>query len=56
MSFLSLCVKRLANAAHYIGRVFEGASLLLTGMLPALLTSAPLQSLPSHSKVASFTL
>jgi hypothetical protein len=55
MSFLSLCVKRLASAAHFIGRTLEGAGLLLTNMLPAFLPTAPFQSLPSHSKVASFT-
>ena len=45
MSFLGLCVKRLANAAHYIGRIFEGAGFLLSGMLPALLPPAALTKL-----------
>ena len=45
MSFLSLCVKRLANAAHCIGRIFEGTSLLLTDMLPARLPPAALTKL-----------
>lgn len=45
MSFLGLCVKHLANAAHCIGRIFEGAGLLLTGMLPALLSPAALTKL-----------
>lgn len=45
MSFLGLCVKRLANVAHWIGRIFEGASLFLTGILPALLPPAALAKL-----------
>lgn len=45
MSFLGLCVKRLANAAHCIERIFEGAGLLLTGRLPALLPPAALTKL-----------
>ena len=45
MSFLGLCVTRLANVAHWIGRIFEETSLLLTGMLPALLPPAALTKL-----------
>lgn len=45
MSVLGLCVKRLANVAHWIGKIFEGASLFLTGMLPALLPPATLTKL-----------
>ena len=45
MSFLGLCVKLLANVAQGIGRIFEEVSLLLTGMLPALLHSAALTKL-----------
>jgi hypothetical protein len=56
MSFRNLCVKRHANAAHGIGRIFKNADLLLTNMLPTLLPPAPLESLPVHSKIASLTL
>ena len=45
MSFLGLCVTHLANVAHWIGRIFEGASLLLTDMLPALLPPETLTKL-----------
>lgn len=45
MSSLALCVKRLANLAHGIGRIFEGASLFLTGILPVLLPPAALTKL-----------
>lgn len=45
MSFLGLCVKLLANVAQGIGRIFEEVSLLLTGVLPALLHSAALTKL-----------
>lgn len=45
MFFLGLCVKRLASAAHRVGTIFEGAALLLTGMLPALLPPAALTKL-----------
>ena len=45
VSFLGLCVKHLANAAHCLGRIFGGAGLLLTGMLPALLPPAALTKL-----------
>ena len=38
-------VKRLADGAHWSGRVFEGAALLLTAMLPALLPPATLTKL-----------
>jgi ubiquinone/menaquinone biosynthesis C-methylase UbiE len=45
MFFLGLCVTRLADVAHWIGRVFERAGLLLTEMLPALLPPAALTKL-----------
>lgn len=45
MFFLGLCVKRLASAAHSFGNIFEGAALLLTGMLPAILPPPALTKL-----------
>lgn len=45
MVFLGFCVKRLAAVAYWIGGIFEGAGLLLTGMLPALLPPAALTKL-----------
>ena len=45
MPLLALIVTCLANVAHWIGKVFEGAALLLTGMLPALLPPATLTKL-----------
>lgn len=45
MFFLGLCVKRLASAAHRGGTIFEGAALLLTGMLPAILPPPALTKL-----------
>lgn len=45
MSFLGFCLRRLANTAHCIGRIFEGAGQLLTGLLPALLPPAALTKL-----------
>jgi ubiquinone/menaquinone biosynthesis C-methylase UbiE len=45
MSLLALLVKRLANAAHCIGRIFERAGFLLTEMLPALLPPTALTKL-----------
>jgi len=45
MSFLGLCVKWLSSLAHGIGRIFEGAGRVLTGMLPALLPPAALTKL-----------
>lgn len=45
MVFLGLCVKSLATVARRIGRIFERVSLLLTGMLPALLPPTALTKL-----------
>ena len=45
MSFLGFCVKHLADVAHWIGRLFERAGFLLTGMLPAILPPAALTKL-----------
>lgn len=45
MSLFGLCVIRLAKAAHWIGSICEGASFLLTGMLPALFSPAALTKL-----------
>ena len=45
MPLLALIVTHLAKVAHWIGRAFEGAALLLTDMLPALLPPATLTKL-----------
>ena len=45
MPLLALILTRLADVAHWSGRVFEQAALLLTGMLPALLPPATLTKL-----------
>lgn len=45
MFLFGLWVKSLATVARWIGRIFERASLLLTGMLPALLPPTTLTKL-----------
>ena len=45
MPLLALIVTHLAKVAHWMGRAFEGAALLLTDMLPALMPPATLTKL-----------
>ncbi|MDZ4856104.1 MAG: class I SAM-dependent methyltransferase [Nitrospirota bacterium] len=45
MPLLALIVTHLAKVAHWMGRAFEGAALLLTDMLPALMSPATLTKL-----------